>query len=81
VLDLIFLKVKFKIVEQKREILSFLFCFSNLQNEKEAISISNQFLSELHRLLMLSKPSHPLIALINHSDVSTISDENKEDCF
>ncbi|WP_394758080.1 helix-turn-helix domain-containing protein [Flavobacterium sp.] len=47
--------------------------------EKEAINIKTiNSVSELHRLLSLPKPSHPLITLINHSDVSTISDENKE---
>ncbi|WP_395047496.1 helix-turn-helix domain-containing protein [Flavobacterium sp.] len=47
--------------------------------KKEAINIKTiNSVSELHRLLSLPKPSHPLITLINHSDVSTISDENKE---
>ena len=34
--------------------------------------------SELHRILSLPKPSHPLITLINHCDVVTIKTENKE---
>jgi AraC family transcriptional regulator, transcriptional activator of pobA len=47
--------------------------------KKEAINIKTiNSVSELHRLMSLPKPSHPLITLINHSDVSTISDENKE---
>jgi AraC family transcriptional regulator, transcriptional activator of pobA len=47
--------------------------------KKEAINIKTiNSVSELHRLLSLSKPSHPLITLINHSDVSTLSDEKNE---
>ncbi len=47
--------------------------------KKEAITIKTiNSVSELHRLLSLPKPSHPLITLINHSDVAKISDENNE---
>ena len=47
--------------------------------KKEAINIKTiDSVSELHRLLSLPKPSHPLITLINHSDVSKISDQNNE---
>ncbi len=35
-------------------------------------------ISELHRLLSLSKPFHPLITLINHSETLTIESDNKE---
>ncbi|MBC5862812.1 helix-turn-helix domain-containing protein [Flavobacterium turcicum] len=48
-----------------------------MKKDDKNIRIINS-VSELHRLLSLSKPSHPLITLINHSDVATISDENKE---
>lgn len=33
-------------------------------------------ISELHRLLSLPKPEHPLVTLINHSEVKTISTAN-----
>lgn len=47
--------------------------------KKGALNIKTiDSVSELHRLLSLSKPSHPLITLINHSDIATISYENKE---
>ena len=47
--------------------------------KKGAINIKTiDSVSELHRLLSLSKPSHPLITLINNSDIATISYENKE---
>ncbi|TRX43094.1 helix-turn-helix domain-containing protein [Flavobacterium restrictum] len=35
-------------------------------------------ISELHRILSLSKPFHPLITLINHNETTTIESDNKE---
>ena len=35
-------------------------------------------ISELHRILSLSKPVHPLITLINHNETTTLESDNKE---
>lgn len=45
-----------------------------MKNEKRNIKIINS-VTELHKLLGLSKPSHPLITLINHSHERTINQE------
>ena len=47
-----------------------------MKTDKKEIKIINS-VSELHRLLGLQKPSHPLITLIDHSNESAISDERK----
>jgi AraC family transcriptional regulator, transcriptional activator of pobA len=48
-----------------------------MKKEEIKVKIINS-VSELHRLLSLPKPSHPLITLINHKEVSKIENpENK----
>jgi AraC family transcriptional regulator, transcriptional activator of pobA len=41
----------------------------------EKITVIIDSVSQLHRLLELPKPSHPLITLINHSDITNIKDK------
>jgi AraC family transcriptional regulator, transcriptional activator of pobA len=48
-----------------------------MKKEDKQITIVNS-VSELHRLLSLPKPLHPLVTLINHSDVKVLDHENKE---
>ncbi|MBC7615007.1 MAG: AraC family transcriptional regulator [Pedobacter sp.] len=45
--------------------------------EKKTIKVINS-VSELHRLMSLPKPLHPLITLINHNDITTISEAKNE---
>jgi AraC family transcriptional regulator, transcriptional activator of pobA len=45
--------------------------------EEFTIKIINS-VSELHRILSLSKPSHPLITLINHDEVTSIDNREKQ---
>lgn len=48
-----------------------------MKTDKKEIKIINS-VSELHRLLGLPKPSHPLITLIDHSKESAISNEENQ---
>ena len=45
--------------------------------EEFTIEVINS-VSELHRILSLPKPFHPLITLINHSDVKTIDSQERQ---
>ncbi len=48
-----------------------------MKKEEQSIKIINS-VSELHRIMLLPKPLHPLITLINHDDVKAISNDNNE---
>ncbi|WP_373549217.1 helix-turn-helix domain-containing protein [Haliscomenobacter sp.] len=52
-------------------------CVYKMKMDKRPIKIINS-VSELHRLLTLPKPLHPLITLINHGDITSAPNQDNE---